>query len=72
LVLDPAPVPVPEPDYFAQFFNNKIQNTKVQNLAFSMLEVALFLPERCPLIFDFLTFVLHVLLDPGPNPEPDP
>jgi hypothetical protein len=69
LVLDPAPVPVPDPDYFAQFFNNKIF---VQNLAFSMLEVALFLPESWPLIFDFFTFVLHVFLDPGPNPEPEP
>jgi hypothetical protein len=69
LVLDPAPVPVPDPDCFPQFFNNKIS---VPNLAFSMVEVALFLPESMPLIFDFLTFVLHDLWDPGPNPEPEP
>jgi len=38
-----------------------------------MLEAALF-PGSWPLIFDFLTSVLHFMLDPGPNPvqEPDP
>jgi hypothetical protein len=56
--------------YLATFFKSK---KFVQNLAFSMLEAALF-PGSWPLIFDFLTSVLHFMLDPGPNPvqEPDP
>jgi hypothetical protein len=32
------PVPISDPDYLAQFFNKKIE----QNLAFSILEAALF------------------------------
>jgi hypothetical protein len=50
------------------FINDKII---VQNLAFSILEAALF-PEGWTLIFGFLTFVLHFMLDPGPNPVPEP
>jgi hypothetical protein len=29
-------------------------------------------PERWPLILDFLTFVLHFMLDMGSNPVPEP
>ncbi len=60
----PAPVPVPDPDYLAQFFSNK---KFVQNLAFSMLEAALF-PRRSDSYLCFLTFVLHFMLDPEQEP----
>ncbi len=49
----------------------------LQNLAFSMLETALFLESR-PLLFDFFTYryvpVFCFMLNPDPNPvrEPDP
>jgi hypothetical protein len=48
----PVPVPVPDPDIFQQFFNNK---KFVPNLAFPMLEAALF-QESWPLIVDFFLF----------------
>jgi hypothetical protein len=47
----PVPVPVPDPNLLSTVFQ--------QNLAFSMLETALF-PESWPLTFDFLTWVLHL------------
>jgi hypothetical protein len=39
-----------------------------------MLEAALFPRKSGPLVLDFLTFVLHFMLDPDPNPvlEPEP
>ncbi len=47
----------------AQFVNDK---KFVQNLAFSMIEAALF-PRQLASNFWLLTFVLHFMLDPGPN-----
>ncbi len=35
-----------------------------------MLKAA-FSPESWPLIFNFLTFLLHFMLDPGQNPDQD-
>jgi hypothetical protein len=66
----PVPVPVPDPVLFSIVFNNKKFE---QNLAFSMLEAAFFL-ENWHIFLDFLTFVLHFMLDLGPNPVsgPDP
>jgi hypothetical protein len=46
-----------------QFFNNK---KFVPNLAFPVIEAALF-QESWPLIIDLLTFLLHFMLDPGPE-----
>jgi hypothetical protein len=56
LVPVPAPVPVPEPDLFSTVFNNKIF---VQNLAFSMLEAALF-PRKYRLYFFFFFFLIYL------------
>jgi hypothetical protein len=36
-----------------------------------MLEAALF-PRSWPLIFDFFTFVLHFMLNPVTEPDPEP
>ncbi len=65
-VLVPAPVPVPDPDYLAQFSTTKIS-------ILPLLDQHCF-PESWPLIFYFLTFALHFMMDPGSNPalEPDP
>ena len=41
-----------------------------QNLAFSMSEAA-YLQESWPLIYDFLTFLLHFMLDLYPIPDPE-
>jgi hypothetical protein len=43
------------------------QNKIAQNLAFSMSEAA-YLQESWPLIYDFLTFLLHFMWDPDPEP----
>ncbi len=59
----PIPVPVPDPDLFSIVKTTKF----VPNLAFSMLEAALF-PRKLACNVLFLTFVLHFLLNPGPNP----
>jgi hypothetical protein len=64
----PAPVPVPVPDLFSTVFQQK--KFFLQNLAFSILEAALF-PRKLASIYDFLTFVLHFMLDTGPNPVPE-
>ncbi len=38
-----------------------------------MLEAALFfVSQKVSLILDFFTFILHFMLDPGPNPVPEP
>jgi hypothetical protein len=36
-----------------------------------MLEAAFF-PKSRPINLDFLSFVLHFMLDPGTNPVPEP
>jgi len=56
--------------YLAQFFNNK---KFVQNLAFSMLDAALF-PRKSPSNFWSFDFWItaHFMLYPGPNPVPEP
>ncbi len=64
----PATVPVPDPDLLSTVF---LTTKFIQNLAFSMIEVALF-PRKLALIFDFVTFVFYCMLDPGPNPVPEP
>ncbi len=64
----PAPVLVPDPDLFNTDFNN---NIFLQNLAFSLLEEALF-PRKLASNLGFFTFVLHFMSDPGPNPVPEP
>ncbi len=33
---------------------------------------AAYFPESLPLIFNFLSFLLHFMLDPDPNPVPEP
>jgi hypothetical protein len=40
-------------------------------LGFLMLEATLF-PRKLTSYFRFFTFVLHFMLDPGPNPNPVP
>jgi hypothetical protein len=75
-VVVPVPVPTLEKFWFwfrvrlPQFSKNK---TIAQNLPFSVSEAAYF-SESWPFIFDFLTLLLHIMLDPDPNPvlEPDP
>jgi hypothetical protein len=56
-------VPVPDPHYVKHSFSNKI----VQNLAFLLLESALFLKKLAFLIL-FFAFVFNFMLDPDPNP----
>jgi hypothetical protein len=68
LVPAPFPVPLPDPDLISNVFQ---QQKFVQNLAFSKLEAALF-PRKLASNFDFLTTLLHFLLDPGSNPVPEP
>ncbi len=36
-----------------------------------MLEAALF-PRKLALMYDFFMFVFYCMLDPGPNPVPEP
>ncbi len=43
----------------------------VQNPAFSMLEAAALFPRKLASKFD-LTFLFHFMLDPDPNPAPEP
>jgi hypothetical protein len=52
-------VPVPDPDLFSKVFNNK---KYVQNLAFSMIEAALF-PRKFVSNLDFWSFILYFMLD---------
>jgi hypothetical protein len=60
----PVPALVPEPDITYQSFP---ETKKIaQNLGFSMSEAA-YLPESWPFIYDFLTFLLHFMLDPDPE-----
>jgi hypothetical protein len=56
----PAPVPVPDPNLFSTVFQ---QQKCVQNLAFSMLDAAMF-PRKLASNFLFLTFVFRFMLDP--------
>jgi hypothetical protein len=60
-----VPVLVPDPDvtYLAQFFSKKI----VRNLAFSMLEAALFPIKLASHFSFFFTFVFHFMWDPEGN-----
>jgi hypothetical protein len=58
-VFVPVPIPVPDPDLFNSVFQQ-------QNLAFSMLEAALFSK-----FFMFLTFILP-FMSSSPNPVPEP
>jgi hypothetical protein len=67
-VLIPVPVPVPDPDLLSTVFNNR---KFVQNLAFTMLEAALF-PRKLVSIFLFCSVLVHFMLDPGLNPVPEP
>jgi hypothetical protein len=50
-----------------QFFNNK---KSVQNLAFSCQKQHYF-PANWPVIFDLLTFLFHLILNPDPYPTPE-
>ncbi len=67
-------VPIPDPNsepniyhnYWKQFFKTKII---VQNLAFLMLEAALF-PRKLASHFLFYTIIFYFMLDPDPNPVP--
>jgi hypothetical protein len=64
-----VPVPVPDPDLFSTLFQ---QQKFVHNLAFSMLEAALF-PRKLTSIFLFFDFCItfyDFILDSGPNPVP--
>jgi hypothetical protein len=67
-ILVPVPVPVPDPDLFSIFVQ---QQKIIQNLAFPVTEAAFF-PIKLASNFDFVTFVLHLMLDPGPYPVPEP
>jgi hypothetical protein len=56
LILIPAPVPDPDPDLFSTVFQ---QLKFVQNLAFSMLKVALF-PRKLGSIFFGLCITFYI------------
>jgi hypothetical protein len=62
-VLVPFPVPVPDLDLFGTVFKNSTKSC-LFNARSSIV--------RWHLIFDFLTYVLHFMLDLGPNPVPGP
>jgi hypothetical protein len=56
----------------SRLIKHSFSKTKfTQNLAFSIIEVALF-SRQLALIFDYLPFVFYCMLDPGPNPVPEP
>jgi len=63
----PFPYPNPEPFLTILAVKTKI----VQNLAFLMVESALF-PRKLSSHLWFLTFALHFMLDPDPKPDPEP
>jgi hypothetical protein len=65
----PAPVPVPDSDLFRTVFQQEKILHKI--LSFQCHKQHCF-PESLSLIFDFLTFVLHFVLNPGPNMVPEP
>jgi hypothetical protein len=68
----PVPVPAPDPDNIFNILHIFPKTKKShKNLAFTMSEAAYF-PESWLLTFYFLTFLLHFLLDPDPNPVPGP
>ncbi len=66
-------VPDPTPrfrnqTYLAKFFKNK----NLYNILPFHCKKQHYYPESLPPIIDFFTFVLHFILDPGPNAVPEP
>jgi hypothetical protein len=57
-----ALVPVPDPDFLAQFFNNK---QLIEYLSFSVLEAVLF-PRNLASNFCLFDFCITFMLDPVP------